>query len=178
MGKADVTPEEHWRFWRALCPRLPTPRFRCTACGHEGSSRIQLFLRRLACDRCGGGQLIPEARRRRVKRPLPALRAYRLLANKSQARLAREVGITPGALCHLETGRRAPYAATLEHLAAALGVSAELLQGPPPSAPPPVKSSLLTERLTASVRALAAKYGVHEGTIRRRLTAARRTLLS
>lgn len=50
---------------------------------------------------------------------------------KSRSELARDVGITPGSLCDLETGRRRPSPSTLGALAKSLGVrKASLLADP------------------------------------------------
>jgi transcriptional regulator with XRE-family HTH domain len=58
------------------------------------------------------------------------LRALRHDADLSQPALGALVGVTPGAICHFETGYAQPSAGTLGALADALGVTVGDLYGP------------------------------------------------
>jgi len=60
------------------------------------------------------------------------LRALRAEAGLDQQRLARRSGLTHEAISNLEAGKRAPHAATVRALAAALGVEPERFVGHDP----------------------------------------------
>ena len=77
------------------------------------------------------GTVIP-AWRQDPQRAGSRLRALREAAGLTQLQLAAASGLTHEAISNLETGKRAPYAATVRQLAQALGVAPERFVDPDP----------------------------------------------
>ena len=101
-----------------------------------------------------------------LKQVGPTIRAFRKAQSLTQRQLAERAGMTPEAICRIETGVVLPDLSTLPRIAEVFGVApAALLREPdlPPSVTPLRGWSALTDHDRAIVRDVVARLLAAEG---------------